>query len=149
MVKNTTGGKKGKSVGRKSFTTTKTMLSTSPLEVYGIVTKMMGGKICEVKCQDDVVRLCHIRGAFSGKNKGSNFIRSGHWVLVGLRDWATEKQHCDLLFLYTDREKEKILQMGALDVLQREEHRINQTDPSDMVIADVDFEDGEVEFENI
>ena len=146
MVKNTTGGKKGKSVGRKTFTTNKTMLSTSPMEVYGIVVKMMGGKICEVKCQDDKVRLCHIRGAFSGKNKGSNFIRPGQWVLVGLRDWATEKLHCDLLCLYTDREKDKILQAGALDVLQKEEHRLNQTDPSDMVITDVEFE---VDFEDI
>jgi initiation factor 1A len=93
MVKNTTGGKKSKQAGRKTFTQSKTMLSTSPMEVYGIVVKMMGGKICEVKCQDDVVRLCHIRGAFSGKNKGSNFIRPGQWVLVGLREWATEKNH--------------------------------------------------------
>jgi initiation factor 1A len=130
-------------VGRKTFTTTKTMLSTSPMEVYGIVVKMMGGKICEVKCQDDQVRLCHIRGTFSGKNKSSNFIRPGQWVLVGLRDWATEKLHCDLLCLYTDREKDKILQSGAMDILQKEEHRLNQTDPEcvDMVISDVDFED--------
>jgi initiation factor 1A len=103
---------------------------------------MMGGKICEVKCQDDVVRLCHIRGAFSGKNKGSNFIRPGQWVLVGLREWSTEKNHCDLLCLYTDREKEKILQTDNLDILQSEDHRINQIDPdTDLIITDIDFED--------
>ena len=141
MVKNTTGGKKGKQVGRKSFTNNKIMMSSSSMEVYGIVVKMMGGKICEVKCQDDIVRLCHIRGAFSGKNKGQNFIRPGQWVLVGLREWATEKNHCDLLFLYSDREKEKIIQTGVTDVLQKEEHRINQTDPesTDLLICDVDF----------
>ena len=142
MVKNTTGGKKGKQAGRKTFTQSKTMLSTSPMEVYGIVVKMMGGKICEVKCQDDAVRLCHIRGAFSGKNKGSNFIRPGQWVLVGLREWASEKLHCDLLCLYTDREKEKILQTDNLDILQSEDHRINQIDPdTDLVITDIDFEE--------
>jgi initiation factor 1A len=142
MVKNTTGGKKNKQAGRKTFTQTKTMLSTSPMEVYGIVVKMMGGKICEVKCQDDVVRLCHIRGAFSGKNKGSNFIRPGQWVLVGLREWSTEKNHCDLLCLYTDREKEKILQTDNLDILQTEDHRMNQIDPdTELVITDIDFED--------
>jgi len=142
MVKNTTGGKKGKQGGRKTFTQNKTMLSSSPMEVYGIVVKMMGGKICEVKCQDDQLRLCHIRGAFSGKNKGSNFIRPGQWVLVGLREWSTEKNHCDLLCLYSDREKEKILQTDTLDALQKEDHRINQIDPeTDLVITDIDFED--------
>lgn len=141
-MKNTTGGKKGKQVGRKTFTTTKTMLSTSPFEVYGIVLKMMGGKVCEVKCQDDIVRLCHIRGTFSGKNKGSNFIRPGNWVLVGLREWSTSKNHCDLLCLYTDRDKEKIIQTGSMEILQREENRINEIDPdTDLVITEVDFED--------
>jgi len=142
MVKNITGGKKGKQGGRKTFTSTKTLLSTNEFEVYGIVVKMMGGKICEVKCQDDVIRLCHIRGAFSGKNKSSNFIRPGQWVLVGLREWSTEKQHCDLICLYTDRDKDKILQTGEFDNLQSEEHRMNQIDPeSELVIENVDFDD--------
>jgi translation initiation factor 1A len=137
-----TGGKKGKQGGRKTFTSNKTILSTNEFEVYGLVVKMMGGKICEVKCQDDVVRLCHIRGAFSGKNKGSNFIRPGQWVLVGLREWSTDKQHCDLLYMYSEREKEKILQTDTLDILQTEDNRINQIDPeTDLVITDIDFED--------
>lgn len=142
MVKNTTGGKKAKQGGRKTFTSNKTILSTNEFEVYGIVVKMMGGKICEVKCQDNIVRLCHIRGAFSGKNRSSNFIRPGQWVLVGLREWSTEKQHCDLICLYNDREKDKILQTGALDNLQSEENRIHQIDSeSELVIENVDFDD--------
>lgn len=143
MVKNVTGGKKGKLGCRKSFTPVKAVFSSNEMEVYGIVVKMMGGKICEVKCQDDVTRLCHIRGAFSGKNKGSNFIRPGQWVLVGLREWSTDKNHCDLMFIYEDRDKDKILQTGLMDILQKEEHRINQVDPEsvDMLIEDVDFED--------
>lgn len=142
MVKNMTGGKKSKKAGHKTFTPSTTRLSTSSIEVYGIVVKMMGGKICEVKCQDDKVRLCHIRGAFSGKNKGSNFIRPGQWVLVGLREWSTDKQHCDLIYMYSDREKEKILQTDTLDILQTEDHRINQIDPeTDLMITEIDFED--------
>jgi translation initiation factor 1A len=142
MVKNITGGKKGKQGGRKTFTSNKTLLSTNEFEVYGIVVKMMGGKICEVKCQDNVVRLCHIRGAFSGKNKGSNFIRPGQWVMVGLREWSSEKLHCDLICMYSDREKEKILQSGTFDNLQSEENRIHQIDPeSELVIENVDFDD--------
>jgi translation initiation factor 1A len=142
MVKNVTGGKKGKQGGRKTFTTNQTLLSTNECEVYGIVVKMMGGKICEVKCQDDVVRLCHIRGAFSGKNKSSNFLRPGQWVMVGLREWSSDKQHCDLICIYTDRDKDKILQTGTLGNLQSEENRINQIDPeSELVIENIDFDD--------
>jgi translation initiation factor 1A len=142
MVKNVTGGKKGKQGGRKTFTTNQTLLSTNEFEVYGIVVKMMGGKICEVKCQDDVVRLCHIRGAFSGKNKSSNFLRPGQWVMVGLREWSSDKQHCDLICIYTDRDKDKILQTGTLGNLQSEENRINQIDPeSELVIENIDFDD--------
>jgi initiation factor 1A len=140
MVKNLTGGKKAKQGSSKTFVSNKTILSTSPFEVYGIVVKMMGGKVCEVKCNDNVVRLCHIRGAFSGKNKGANFIRPGQWVLVGIREWASNKNHCDLLCIYNDRDKEKILQTDAMNVLQTEEHRINQIDPEEE-IGDVNFED--------
>lgn len=135
-----TGGKKAKQGSSKTFVSNKTMLSTSPFEVYGIVVKMMGGKVCEVKCNDNEVRLCHIRGAFSGKNKGANFIRPGQWVLVGIREWSSNKNHCDLLCIYNDRDKEKILQTDAMNVLQTEEHRINQIDPNEE-IGDVNFED--------
>lgn len=142
MVKNMNGGNKAKKGGRKTFTNNKTILSTNEFEVYGVVVKMLGGKICEVKCQDNIVRLCHIRGSFSGKNKGANFIRPGLWVLIGLREWSTEKNHCDLICLYTDRDKEKILQTGELNNLQTEENRINQIDPdSDILIEKIDFDD--------
>jgi initiation factor 1A len=141
MVKNTTGGKRAKQAGHKTFTTNKTMLSTSPMEVYGIVVKMMGGKICEVKCDDQENRLCHIRGAFSGKNKGANFLRPGQWVLVGLREWSSNKNHCDLLCIYTDRDKEKILQTRSMDVLQTEEHRMNDIDPDADLNIEVNFDD--------
>jgi initiation factor 1A len=141
MVKNTTGGKRAKQAGHKTFTTNKTMLSTSPMEVYGIVVKMMGGKICEVKCDDQENRLCHIRGAFSGKNKGANFLKPGQWVLVGLREWSSNKNHCDLLCIYTDRDKEKILQTRSMDVLQTEEHRMNDIDPEADLNIEVNFDE--------
>ncbi len=142
MVKNTTGGKKAKQGCHKTFTSTKTVLSSSPFEIYGIVVKMMGGKICEVKCDDQETRLCHIRGAFSGKNKSANFLRPGQWVLVGLREWSSSKNHCDLLCIYTDRDKEKIQQTRSMEVLQTEEHRMLEIDPeADLNIEEVNFDD--------
>jgi hypothetical protein len=48
------------------------------------------------------------------------------------------------MFIYEDRDKDKILQTGVMDILQKEENRINQVDPEsvDMLIeGDVDFDD--------
>jgi len=151
MVKNITGGKKAKQGGRKTFTgSSKLKTSQDPSEIYGIVLKMMGGRVCEVKCNDGETRLCHIRGVFSGKNKGSNFIKKGVWVLVGLREWASKidgkRQDCDLICVYTDKEKDQILQLSVnLTVLQKEENIINEVDDTlDVSIVmenDVDFDD--------
>jgi hypothetical protein len=79
-----------------------------------------------VKCQDKEERLCHIRGAFSGKFKGGNFIKAGVWVLVGLREWASKtegkQECCDLLYVYTDREKETLIQSTPnLTILQQQD----------------------------
>ncbi len=105
MVRNVTGGKKAKQSGHKAFTPSRMKISTDPSECYAIVTKMTGGRICLVKCQDKEERLCHIRGAFSGKFKGGNFIKAGVWVLVGLREWASKtegkQESCDLLYVYS------------------------------------------------
>ena len=63
-------------------------------------------------CIDGLVRLCVIRGKFSGKGKRENRINRGSWVLVGLRDWeisSKDKPKCDLLEVYNDGDKEKII----------------------------------------
>jgi initiation factor 1A len=126
MVRNVTGGKKAKQSGHKAFTPSRMKISTDPSECYAIVTKMTGGRICLVKCQDKEERLCHIRGAFSGKFKGGNFIKAGVWVLVGLREWASKtegkQECCDLLYVYTDREKETLIQSTPnLTILQQQD----------------------------
>ena len=134
MVKNITGGKKAKQGGRKTFVgSNRLKTAQDSCEMYAIVLKMMGGRVCEVKCNDGQVRLCHIRGVFSGKNKWSNFIRKGVWVLVGLREWASviegKRQDCDLICVYSDKDKEQILQLSVnLSVLQKEENIINVVD---------------------
>ena len=49
-----------------------------------------------------------------GRNKSSNIISVGSWVIVGLRDWETTKpgklQKCDLLEIYTHQERSKLIQ---------------------------------------
>ena len=89
-------------------------LSQSEDEVYSIVTKMIGNGQCHTKGNDDVTRLCEIRGSFRGKNKASNIVKTGSWVLVGLRTWEsvhdTKLPKCDLLEIYSSNDKETLLQ---------------------------------------
>ncbi len=152
MVRNVTGGKKTKQAGRTSFTPSRMKVSTDPSEYYAIVTKMSGGRICIVKCQDKEELMCHIRGSFSGKFKGGNFIKPGVWVLVGLRDWASKtdgkQESCDLLYVYTDREKETLIQSTPnLTILQQQDQAQKDWKDEDMGITlsedaePVDFEE--------
>ena len=62
MVKNF-GGNKAKGFARKSFAKTDKELRTSqdPDEIYAQVTKIYGGKNCQVTTLDGVEMLCHIK----------------------------------------------------------------------------------------
>ena len=62
--------------------------------------------MCHVLCIDGKERLCHIRGKFRGRGKRDNLIGNNSWLLIGLRDWESEKdekkkQNCDLLEVYS------------------------------------------------
>ena len=54
---------------------------------------------------------CHIGGKFRGRNKRSNYLSVGSWVLVGLRDWENPVKNCDLEYVY---EKDEIEQLKNL-----------------------------------
>jgi len=116
MVKNLRGGK-NKNVARKkvisnsSFTSHFTTYSSNPLEMYAVVTKI-DGNTCHVRCIDNVVRLCIIRGNFKGRGKRDNLIVNGVWLLVGLREWESVKPNkiskCDLMEVYNDHDKNQL-----------------------------------------
>jgi initiation factor 1A len=118
MVKNTKGGSGHKSQARKFATSgkvaAKTRLSMDESEIYAQVTAIMGGGMCNVTCSDGRTRLCIIRGKFRGRGKRDNFVNRGSWVLVGIREWASESssdkimEKCDLLEVYSDVDKEKL-----------------------------------------
>ena len=91
-------------------------------EVYAYILRLLGNSMCMVKCVDGYERLCHIRGKFTGRSKRENALSQGTWVLVGLRQWDSEKefaskatktdkkniQKCDLLEIYSSSEREKL-----------------------------------------
>lgn len=141
MVKNVTGGKHAKKAG--FIGQRKLRLLESDEERYGIVMKMLGNSQCQIKCADDVTRLCIIRNKFTGKHKGNNFLRPGSWVLVGLRLWETKRddriEKCDLMECYTDSDKAKLLDTNVnFVVLLKEDNLINNTtdEMNDIIISD-------------
>jgi translation initiation factor 1A len=114
MVKNTKGGSGHKSMARKfasnnSGNQKKTRFSMDQYEYYALVEKVLGNGMCYVICSDKKRRLCHIRGKFRGRGKRDNTIAPGSWVLVGGRDFESERsgegkdlENCDLLEVYND-----------------------------------------------
>ena len=122
MVKNTTGGSKAKGQARKFVTENSKAsrflrVSQEEGEVYGKVEKMLGNGMFTGHCIDDVPRLCHIRGKFSGRGKRDNIVEVGKWVLVGEREWdisttadkSGKKLKADLLEVYSELDKEKLI----------------------------------------
>jgi initiation factor 1A len=116
MVRNITGGSKSKGMARKNVSNDKQKstlrISEDECEMYAIVEKYHGNKMCDVLCMDGESRLCHIRGKFSGKGKRDNTVGKNTWVLVGIREYETVKEgkkaNCDLLEVYNDKEKETL-----------------------------------------
>ena len=126
MVKNTTGGGHAKGMARKNVvqsgrTAAKLRLSTDPFEIYAVITKILGGGMCNVQCIDNKPRLCIIRGKFQGRGKRDNSLAAGTWVLVGAREWEADKSlntgsgskklvlnKCDLLEVYSESDKKNL-----------------------------------------
>lgn len=100
MVKNTHGGSKHKSQARKATNNVRnvTIEPSDPSEKYAKVTKMFGNGMCQIELQEDKTLLCcHIRGKFRGKNKRHNTVVMNSIVVVGLREWESERKNCDLI----------------------------------------------------
>lgn len=116
MVKNTTGGNKSKGFARKNVNaskqSSKLRVAEEEGEIYAVVVKLFGGAMCSVIGHDKVERGCIIRGKFRGGQRRDHTLKSGTLVLVGEREWITEKagkvRQCDLLEVYSDIDKERL-----------------------------------------
>jgi len=110
MVKNTFGGNKSKGFARKNMnpkSNNKLRISEDKLEIFSVTTRMLGNNMLHCHGIDNVLRLCRIRGKFTGRGKRDNIINVGTWILVGLREWDGDKlsqkiPECDLLEVYRD-----------------------------------------------
>ncbi len=129
-------------------------MSQSEDEVYAIVIKMMGNGQCHIKGNDDITRLCEIRGSFRGKNKASNIVKIGSWVLVGLRTWEsvhdTKLPKCDLLEIYSSNDKETLLQTNNnFTILLKQGNEITNTTEEMDEIKFTEDEEFEIDFSKI
>ena len=111
MVKNTGGGSKHKSMARKNMaggaaTGGPLRLPQEEGECFAKVCKMLGNGMCSVIVWNDNAQMqdvtCFIRGKFRSRNKKQNFVAPESFILVGLRDWSSSHDKCDLLHLYDD-----------------------------------------------
>lgn len=121
MVKNTTGGKH-KNEGRKYITgggQSKLRLSENDAECYAVISKMFGNGMCQVNAyynDNEVTLLCHIRGKFRSRNKKSNFVSVGSTVLIGVRDWESKVDKCDLLEVYDQDQTRQLNSMPSVRI---------------------------------
>ena len=149
MVKNKTGGNRSKKVARKnagdpSLIQRKLRFVDHEDEMYAIVTKMVGNGQIHVLGSDDKERLCFIRYKFAGRNKHSNLITLGSWVIIGNRSWETvidgKLPKCDLLEIYTNQEKNRLTQecrTNLLALLKEEQKQMNLDEHSTTYNEDV------------
>lgn len=104
-------------------------------EEYGRVVKELGSRRFTVECCDGKVRLAQLRKGM----RRSVRIKPDDWVLIGLRDYETTDDKCDILCKYETDEVRRLKKDGHLnaevDVELAEE---SKEDDEDMAF---DFED--------
>ena len=123
MVKNSTGGNKSKKQARKTAVqfhqpAKEIRKAKEAGEIYAVVSKMFGGKECEVMCLDGKSRRCVMRSKFTFRGKAENNLSVGVMILVGVRDWEvrhTGNEKCDLLEVYSNSEKDRLKQCESCD----------------------------------
>jgi hypothetical protein len=116
MVKND-GGNKGKGLARKHVTSggsnKQLRVAVEDGERYAVVSKMLGNGMCYVRLLSGggagADKLCIIRNKFKGRGKRDNILDSGSWVLIGLREWSSKQDTCDLLEVYNHGERDRLM----------------------------------------
>jgi hypothetical protein len=141
MVKNTQGGSKAKSQGRKfssNYTSRHVLrLSQDTLEQYACVTKIYGNGRCQVHTLDGLDLHCIIRNKFRGRSKRNNIISIGTVLLVGLREWERHDAFhtCDVLEVYDAEDLHQLRAIPSIHIhyFDRFIHsNFNNTDNGDL-----------------
>lgn len=90
-------------------------------EAYGQIIKILGNGRFEVRCDDRVVRMCHIRGKMHKKV----WINNEDIVLISKRSFEDKK--ADIILKYTPEEVRKLKSLGELkDLVDEDEMRMEE-----------------------
>lgn len=113
------GFKKGKKTGGQFTARPLILKERDGTQRYAIIEKALGNCNMSVKCDDDIVRIGHIRGALRNKAK----MGVGDYVIVSIRGFQDNK--CDILHSFNGEEVRKLRKMtnelGSLQDDQRDE----------------------------
>ena len=124
MVKNA-GGKSTKRFARFNAPST-FRAAKEDGEIYAIVEKNMGNGMLSVLCIDNKTRSCIVRKKFAGKHAP----QLGSWILIGLREFETKTDKCDLLEVYSAADVARLQTMdGAWHILTKEEPYVDFEEP--------------------
>jgi initiation factor 1A len=144
--KNTFGGKKTKACPRFNAPSTFRPAKEDG-EIYAVIEKNMGNGILNVLCIDGVIRTCIVRKKFLGQRD----IKLGGWVLVGLREFETKQNKCDLLEVYSSSDVTRLQTLdGHWHVLLKEQPSdiefietvdIPESAPVELDLGDIDIDD--------
>ena len=144
MVKNKKGGSGHKRMARKhagddSFRQRK-LREPIEGEIFACVTRVNGGSVFEVLCNDKVNRQMIVRKKFRGRNKRHNAISLGTIVLVGLRDWEVlstkKKPKVDLLEVYSQGQMDQLKKLKSLNKEILPEKEVVNEDDGFMIDTD-------------
>lgn len=130
MVKNTTGGTGTKGLARKHQSRTddsRIRLPECDLELFGIVTKMLGNGMCEIHTNENVRLIGHIRNKFRGKQKRHNMLTVQSIVLIGLREWENPVKNCDILTMYESEQIEQLRNIPGIKINRLLEAQLDAT----------------------
>ena len=134
MVKNTVGGKKGKSMANKgssSGDSDRIRFSQNEFELYACVTKVFGSGMFEVTTNDNKTYVAYIRGKMKGPHKRNNFISLYNMVLVGLRPWESIHKNVDILFIFSSNHIHTLQNIPNLNLNNILNLHFNHTTQSD------------------
>ena len=146
MVKNVKGGNKAKSVARFNAPTFFRPAKEEG-ELYAVIEKNMGNGVLNVKCIDNVERLCMVRKKFT---KERSLIKPGAWILVGLREFESRKDKCDLIEIYSQSDIARLQTLDAPwhvlgvekeDIVFEETIDIPETAPIALDMEDIDVDE--------
>jgi initiation factor 1A len=137
------GGNKSKRKGRKNFRTKTFSLddlkaSRDENQEYGHVTEKYGDGRYLIMCYDKVSRKAKVRGALRQKSR----LEKGGLVLISTREF--QDTHSDILYIYTDDDKEKLVNAKVIcesftktGKLSNDEDDFQQEDEDETYMPDI------------